>query len=380
MNVMLFFILLVALWLAYVNGANDNFKGVATLFGSGTTDYRRALWWATGATLLGSLTAIVLGTQLIKTFSGTGLVPDMAVADPVFRSAIGLGAAGTVLLATRLGWPISTTHSLLGALIGAGLATYGPSGINLNGLATLFLIPLLLSPLLALGLAGLLYPLLHRLRLTWGVTRETCLCIGEEIQVVAVEPQQDGAHRSSAAIAVAEGIPSITIGTDQECFERYVGSRAGIHVQTAVDKLHYLSAGAVSFARGLNDTPKIVALLVTAQAFHLQLSMGLVGIAIAAGGLISARRVAETMSHRVTGMNHGQGLTANLVTAVLVIGASKLGIPVSTTHVSCGSLFGIGVVNNQAQWKMIGAIVLAWIITLPVAALLAACTAALLSL
>lgn len=365
----LLFIILATFWLAYANGANDNFKGVATLFGSKTTDYRGALLWATVTTFLGSLAAIALSTTLIETFSGKGLVPDAAVADPSFLTAVGLGAAGTVLLATRFGFPVSTTHALVGALIGAGLATYGLPGINLNGLATLFLLPLLLGPLLALGLSGIFYPLLHRLRLSLGISRETCLCIGEEIQVIAVEP---GAAHPAMAFAVAERMPSVTVGTNQACFERYNGRLMGVTVQAVLDHLHYLSAGAVSFARGLNDTPKIVALVITAQAFHLPLGMGLVGSAIALGGLISAHRIAETMSHKITDMNHGQGLTANLVTAALVIGASKLGVPVSTTHVSCGSLFGIGAVSGQARWRMIGAILLAWVTTLPIAMVLAA--------
>ena len=365
MSAALLFIILATFWLAYANGANDNFKGVATLFGSGTTDYRRALWWATGATFLGSLTAMALGAQLIKTFSGKGLVPDAAVADPTFLSAVGLGAAATVLLATRCGFPISTTHALVGALIGAGVATHGLAGIKLAGFGALFLIPLLVSPLLALALATAVYPLLHRARQALGVNRETCICIGEEVRVIADERQPG---RATAAVAIGH-VPSLTVGTNQTCFDRYGGTLAGVSVHTLLDRLHYLSAGAVSFARGLNDTPKIVALLVTAQAFHLPLGMGLVGIAIALGGLISAHRVAETMSHRITDMNHGQGLTANLITAALVIGASKLGVPVSTTHVSCGALFGVGAVSGQARWTMIGTIIVAWIITLPMAAL-----------
>ena len=363
----LLFIALAVFWLAYANGANDNFKGVATLFGTGTTDYRRALWWATAATLLGSLASIVIGAELITTFSGKGLVPDAAVADPGFLAAVGVGAAGTVLLATRFGFPISTTHALVGALVGAGVATYGIDGINLTHLGALFFIPLLLSPLLALGLTVVIYPLLHRIRRALGVNRETCLCVGEEVRVIAVE-----AKPGYAARAAAGRVPSVAIGTSEQCFERYVGTLVGVSAQTVLDRLHYLSAGAVSFARGLNDTPKIVALLITVQAFDLPLGIGLVGVAIALGGLISARRVAETMSHRITAMNHGQGLTANLVTAFLVIGASKLGMPVSTTHISCGALFGIGSVSGQARWKTISNIILAWVTTLPVAAAIAA--------
>jgi PiT family inorganic phosphate transporter len=77
------------------------------------------------------------------------------------------------------------------------------------------------------------------------------------------------------------------------------------------------------------------------------------------------------MAHGVTEMNPGQGFTANIVTALLVIGASSFGVPVSTTHVSCGSLFGIGAVTGRAKWRSIRHILLAWAITLPVAALLA---------
>jgi PiT family inorganic phosphate transporter len=145
-----------------------------------------------------------------------------------------------------------------------------------------------------------------------------------------------------------------------------------VSIQTILDRLHYLSAGAVCFARGLNDTPKVVALLVAAQAVHLPLASSIVAAVIAVGGLISAKRVAETMSHKITTMNHGQGLTTNLATAFLVIWASRWGLPVSTTHVSCGALFGIGAVTGQARWGTIGSIALAWVTTLPVAAALAA--------
>jgi PiT family inorganic phosphate transporter len=97
-------------------------------------------------------------------------------------------------------------------------------------------------------------------------------------------------------------------------------------------------------------------------------------MAIALGGILNARRVADTMSHRITAMNHGQGFTANLVTSVIVIGASRLGMPVSTTHVSCGALFGIGTITGQAGWRTIGRILMAWVTTLPLGAALGATT------
>jgi inorganic phosphate transporter, PiT family len=96
------------------------------------------------------------------------------------------------------------------------------------------------------------------------------------------------------------------------------------------------------------------------------------------GGLLNARRVAETMSHKITAMNHGQGFSANLTTGLLVILASFFGLPVSTTHVSVGALFGIGVATGQANPRVMANIVLSWLITLPCAAALGAAAYALL--
>jgi PiT family inorganic phosphate transporter len=77
------------------------------------------------------------------------------------------------------------------------------------------------------------------------------------------------------------------------------------------------------------------------------------------------------MSKKITAMNHGQGFTANLTTAILVVLASLWGLPVSTTHVSVGSLFGIGLTTGKANPRVINAIVLSWLVTLPCAAILA---------
>jgi PiT family inorganic phosphate transporter len=96
-----------------------------------------------------------------------------------------------------------------------------------------------------------------------------------------------------------------------------------------------------------------------------------VAAAIAVGGLLNARRVAETMSHRLTHMNPGQGFVANLSTALLVTTASIHGLPVSTTHVSVGGLVGVGIVTRQVQWKPVLGVLASWVVTLPCAAILA---------
>src|SRR5215217_8674013 len=103
------------LFLANSNGANDNFKGVATLFGSGTTTYKAAITWATISTFAGSMTSLFLAETLLKNFSGRGIVPNELATSPQFVLAVGLAAGLTVMLATVTGFPVSTTHALVGA-------------------------------------------------------------------------------------------------------------------------------------------------------------------------------------------------------------------------------------------------------------------------
>ncbi len=107
-------------WLAWSNGANDNFKGVATLYGSETTGFRGALVWATTTTVLGSAFSVFLAERLVKQFSGAGIVPIEQI-DATWLIAVSGGGAITILLATVLGMPTSTTHALTGALLGAGV-------------------------------------------------------------------------------------------------------------------------------------------------------------------------------------------------------------------------------------------------------------------
>src|SRR5437867_4371532 len=260
-------------FLAYSNGANDNFKGVASLFGSRTCNYRSAISWATVTTFAGSIMSIFLAQTLLKRFSGKGIVPDHFVGSEYFLLAVAIGAGLTVIIATLTGFPISTTHALTGAIIGCGFAAAGPH-LNFSALGKGFVLPLLLSPVLAMTVAGSLYVFFHGARIALGLKKEWCVCIGEGERVIAV-PQPNS---------------------------------------------------------------------------------------------LSARRVAETMSHKITTMNHGQGFTANLTTAILVVLASLFGLPVSTTHVSVGSLFGIGLTTGKANLGTINAIVLSWLITLPCAA------------
>jgi len=353
--------------LAWWNGANDNLKGVATLYGSGAVSYRVALGWATVTQLAGSLLATVLAAGLIQTFSARGLVPDAVAADPGFLAAAALGGMATVLLATLIGMPVSTTHALTGALVGAGLVAAG-TDINVAVLGKSFVLPLLVSPAIAMALTATLYPLAHLARKALGVQRESCVCVGAQYVPVSSLSRHGAAQLSTPPAA------AVTV-----CVERYRGTQAGISVQGALDSLHFVSAGAICFARALNDTPKILALCLSAKALGVPLGLPMVGAAMAAGGLVNARKVAETMSKKITAINTGQGLVANLTTAFLVIVASRAGMPVSTTHVSTSAMFGIAAINRSANCKTVLHIIAAWITTLPAGAAIGAIAYAILA-
>jgi PiT family inorganic phosphate transporter len=354
--------------LAFFNGANDNFKGVATLHGAGRLSYPRSLTLATVTTLAGSLAAIVLAQGLVRRFSGRGLVPDGVASDPRFLLAVAIGAAATVVLATWFGLPVSTTHALTGALVGVGLVMAGPAKVSFGALASSFVLPLLLSPVLALVLAVALHPALRRAEGWLRSSPAPCLCTAPALESAALVP--------GGGLVRVQAAPQLQVGALETCDRQGAVPLLALEAGRVLDWLHVASAGAVGFARGLNDTPKIAALLVGAQAMSAGPGTAALAAAMALGGLLAARRVARTLAFGITGMNVSEGLSANLVTAGLVVLASPLGLPVSTTHVSCGALFGIGVINGQGRGKTISTIVGAWAVTLPVAGVLSALVAA----
>lgn len=345
-------LILGAAFLAFSNGANDNFKGFATVWGSDTLSYRHALWIATAATVAGSLVSLVLAQSLVQSFTGRGLVPDAVAASPDFVLSVGIGAAMTVLLATRVGLPVSTTHALIGGLVGAGWAFGG--GVHSGTLAGSFLLPLLVSPALAAGMGLLVYRWLRR-----RPSQMDCACI--------VAPTRDVMAVAGDASSLRQTAPALVVAEPADC-DALGATAARFSITAFADRVHIWSAASICFARGVNDTPKLVALLLTAQVLNTQVSVLIIALIMAAGGLLFSRGVAQTMSLRMSRMDPTQGLSANLITAALVLFASKLGLPVSTTHVSVGAIAGVGAGGGTLNWATVRNILLSWVATLPMAA------------
>lgn len=348
-----YLLIAVALFLAFGNGANDNFKGFATVWGSDALSYRQALILATLATLAGSLLSLYLAHGLVQQFSGKGLLPSLVIDTPRFIASVGLGAALTVVIATRAGLPISTTHALLGGLVGAGLAA-SPGELQLGRLGHTFALPLLLSPVLAAVLGWLAWRLLLR------QAENDCACVIPA--PLAAAPSRVALQRLAA--------PQLVIASGRQC-DQLEAPLVRLAIPRLLDHLHIFSASLICFARAVNDTPKLAALLVAAHMLNAQTSIAMIAAVMALGGLLLSRRVAETMSRRVTRMDSTQGLSANLITATLVLGASQFGLPVSTTHVSVGAIAGVGAGADTLNTSALRSILLSWVATLPMAAGLA---------
>jgi PiT family inorganic phosphate transporter len=353
--------------LAFANGSNDVSKAIATLVGSGVTDYRSAIAWGTAWTMVGAALAAFVASAMIKTFSH-GLVQTDTIIGADVTFAVLTGAMAWVLFASHTGLPVSTTHTLTGAIVGAGLVAFAGEGLIWPAIGKKIVLPLLVSPFLALTISLLIHPAVRALARKW---EGTCLCVMPASRaLVAIDPRGETRTLFQAAHF---GQPVIAVPS--QC------DRSGLKgLVVGLDTIHWISSGLASFARGTNDAPKIVAMLLLGSATAAwpspssQLAaFGGVAVAMGLGSYFGGLRVTEVLAEKVTRMDHAEGLSANLTTSSLVLLAGSLGLPVSTTHVSSSAIIGIGLLKglNNVRWTTVRDMALAWLVTLPASALLA---------
>lgn len=354
--------------LGYVNGANDVGKGIATLVGSGATDYRRAIAWGAAWTAIGGLLGAVVAGAMLVTFGKGLLAPGAA---PSFAAALAtlVGAAAWVLVATRTGLPVSTTHAIVGSLAGVAVIAHGAGAVRWSALGGKVLLPLLVSPVASFVATGIL---LRATRARRGAAAHGADCLCAEIEQAAVAAEGVGAVRT----ALSSPQVRITVGPAEVCAAR---ATPVVGFRVTLDHLHWLTSGATSLARGMNDAPKMVALIAAASLLSGGAAVAstaplfvLVTVAMVVGSLVAGRRVTHVLAEKVTAMDHREGFAANLVTAALVTAGAVLGLPMSTTHVSSGGIVSAGVQRGSLHSKTLRDILLAWTVTLPVSALLGA--------
>jgi PiT family inorganic phosphate transporter len=312
---------------AWANGANDVSKGVATLIGSRLASYHHGLVWGTAWTIGGAAAAWALSSSMLRTFS-TELVAGGFAGSALFPVSVAAGAFAWVLIASRTGLPVSTTHSLTGGIVGTAVAASGLQGVNWTLVLGTVAVPLAVSPFLA---AGLSY----------------------------------AAHSALPRVMVDDK----SAGSDGGAVDRL----------PARDAAHWMASGALSFARALNDTPKIAALGAAAASstgLNAAWLFAVCALAMGAGSLLIGMRVTRTLAERITSIDPLEGLSASGVAATLVLFASIFALPVSTTHVASGAIVGAGLRAGARaiHWNIVSSVAAAWVITLPVSALISAAT------
>ncbi len=304
----------VALVFDFMNGRNDAANSIATIVSTRVLSPRYAVAWAA---FFNFIAFLIFGLHVASTV-GTGIISPHAINDQVIFGAL-VGAIAWQVITGYFGIPSSSSHALIGGLVGAGVAHAGIGVIVWSGLGKT-IVAIVLSPAFGATLA-----LLLMLIVSWSFLR-------------TAPARVDGIFR---------------------------------HVQ-------FISASLLSLGHGGNDAQKtmgIITALLFAHgaltgAFHVPFWVVLsCNGAMALGTLLGGWKIVRTMGSRITRLTPVQGVCAETAGSITLFLATSLGIPVSTTHTITGSIVGVGAARRASavRWNVAQRIVIAWVITMPAA-------------
>ncbi len=330
-------VLLAALIFTYINGFHDTANAIATVVSTKVLTPRLAVSWASLWNLVGALS----GTAVAATI-GKGLVETAAVTMPVLLCAL-LSAIAWSLLTWWLGLPSSSSHALIGGLCGATLAGSGGEWGVLRwstGLWPKVVLPMLASPLIGF-FAGML--LMSAIMLCFSRVRPRIVSAVFGKAQLASAGFMGFSHGSNDAQKTM-GIITLTL---------FAATRDGLFARLPqwASFLKVAEFGAV---------PKWIVVLCA--------------LTMAAGTAGGGMRIIRTMGHRLVKLQPVQGFAAETTASLVIYVASTFGIPVSTTHVISTSIMGVGATKrlSAVKWGVVERIVWAWVLTLPVTAVLGA--------
>jgi len=338
------FVLLAALVFEYINGFHDTANAIATVVSTKVLTARQAILMAAFFNLIGALA----GTAVAKTISG-GLVSAGAVTMLTVLCAL-LGAIIWNLFTWWLGLPSSSSHALIGGLCGAALATAQGnwdvliwSSVDAKGSAIglwpKVVLPMFSSPLIGfVGGAALMWLLMVVLRKT--TPRMVNLIFGKA-QLLSAAFMAYGHGKNDAQKTM--GIITLAL---------FTGTAAGV----------------------FKDLPEWAAFLRVSEFKDIPFWVVVTcAITMAAGTAAGGYRIIRTMGHKMVKLQPVHGFAAETTAAIIIDGASMIGVPVSTTHVISTSIMGVGATKrlSAVKWGVVERILWAWVLTMPVTALLA---------
>ena len=383
-----------ALYMAWAIGANDVANAMGTSVGSGAL----RIWQAViVAGLLEFSGAFLAGGHVTDTVRKGILDMDLVADQVLVWGMLGaLASAGTLLLfATRIGLPVSTTHAIVGAIVGFGVVAVGLDAVVWGKVAQI-VTSWFTSPLLGGVLAFLIFHLIRRLILDrsdpvgagrrWGplfffvvIFVMGLVTLFKGLKNLSFHLDLPAALACSAAIGVLGALLGRVFLLRVRVRE---GERPLRSVERVFSVLQVLTACAVAFAHGSNDVANAIGPL--AAVVHVARGAAMAGkaplepwmlmvggIGIVFGLATWGYRVMETVGRRITELTPSRGFAATLAATLTIVLASRLGIPVSTTHILVGSVLGVGLARGIGALNLgvLGKIVVSWIATLPIAAL-----------
>ncbi len=316
-DVILVIVVVTALAFDFTNGFHDTANVVATSISTRAIGPRRAIAIASVLNFVGAFISLKVAETV-----GNGFVDTHAVTTTVVYAGL-LGAIAWNLMTWYVGLPSSSSHALIGGLVGSVIAASGWSAVNGNGILTKLVVPAVVSPLVAFAAAWLAVSLVYRI-------------------VRSVRP--GGVSR---------------------------GFKLG----------QVVSGGLLALSHGTNDAQKTMGLITLAlvasgkiSASHFYVPLWVViaaATAISLGTFTGGWRIIKTMGTKIISMDAAQGFVAQTAGAAVILASSRGGFPLSTTHVISGGIAGAGAGKrlSAVRWGVAREIVTAWVLTLPCAAL-----------
>ncbi|HEX2905190.1 MAG TPA: inorganic phosphate transporter [Jatrophihabitans sp.] len=316
--VLLFIVVITALTFDFTNGFHDTANAMATSIATGALKPKAAVALSAALNLLGAFLSI----KVAATIAG-GIVSADVITLPIVFAGL-LGAIVWNIVTWMFGLPSSSSHALIGGVIGATMASAGASAVHGHSIVAKVIVPAVLSPIIAALVAALATRLAYR---------------------TARPDERPRSHRYFRLGQLA-------------------------------------SASLVSLAHGTNDAQKTMGVITLALIADKELAphsdppvwvITACALAIAAGTYLGGWRVIRTMGHRLTHIEPPQGFAAQTSAAIVLLTATQGGLPLSTTHITSGAVLGSGMGKKGAKirWSVAGSMVVAWVLTLPAAGLVA---------
>ena len=396
------------LYMAWGIGANDVANAMGTSVGSGAITVRTAIIIAAVFEFAG---AFIAGGEVTKTIRKGIINPEAIMGSPellVYGMLASLLAAGIwLMVASTRGWPVSTTHSIVGALVGFAVAGIGVDAVQWGQIGSI-VASWVVSPLVGGVVALLLMLSIRKLVLNtdnpflaakrWGPVY--VFLVG---WIVSLVTMFKGLKHLNLELSVLQSfIAATVIGVVVALIGKWLISRVQVDEEADLD-YHYASvekvftpmmvftACAMAFAHGSNDVANgigplaaVVSIITSVQdgateIVHQKSALPvwillLGGAGIVLGLMTMGYKVMQTIGTKITQLTPTRGYCATLAAAITVVLASKTGLPVSTTQIAVGAVIGVGLARGVGaiDLRVIGSIVMSWLVTLPAGAILSA--------